>query len=343
MSPNTHLPFKTERLSNQESQLLRRKMLGVWFFGAIIGIAAGYFIFRTLGKFSGMDVPLIIFLVFFYAIIAFIIFVHTRNAFQTQKRIYAGNITDKKAEASSQTRNSTAHEDYYIALDGSWFRVELNHFQQVHVGDKVEICTLGKSQVFKIDVVQKEVPHFEPVIQSQTNLDAVLSGLTEQLTYSEKSVLKSHLRKAIFYRLILGFFGAWLIYLILNTLAVVFSLERSEGLAYFVYVHYLIIVLLFGAYLFLNKRTWLLILDLRSGKKEIITETIIDLVQSDHIKPGPNSMITITNTSHYKYYYIQTENFWLQANEETFHAASAGKNLLIQRSINTHEVLSFGF
>lgn len=336
--PDPQIPFRTEKLSSAEIRLLRWRMVFVWLIAALMIIVVGYSASIMSFDAWGMQIPLILFAVFFFGILIFIVAVHTVNAFRTEKRVYSGRITDKKTEAS-RMRNSQLNESYYVSLDGHWFRVALGSFSHAHVGDEVEISTFGRGQVFTIERKLNNTIVLDGVQQlpKQTDIYASFPNFREKLSESESTVLRKALWKAIFLRGVVGFVGAYISYFVLSMMVLfIFIAAGTNALFYIFYAVWLLVI---GGFIWLNQKTIRLVRDIFGGEKEVVSEPVIDLIHSTHRKPGPNSIIQGTYQGARQYYYIQTDRSWLRTDEETFKNAAVGKSLQIHRAPKSKVIL----
>lgn len=342
MQPDRRLSYRTEKLSPQEIRKLRLRMISVWIFGISIAGFSCYFIFGSLMSETHMKTPLILFSVFFYGILFFILTVHTVNAFRTEKRIYTGLITDKKTQASTM-RNSSLNEHYSIALDGEWFGLELQYFQKVHTGDEVEIHTFGAKQVFNVVKLSGPTIHTEEksVLHKETDLYLEFPGMDEKLTETDRALLWKSLLQAFLLRGVAGLCGAYVLYEVLAFAIVITMLFGLKGAKreYLVFIHYAAMSLSALAFLLVNRKTFRLMRDYAGDKKLVKVETIVDLVQSTHRKPGPNSIVSGNYNSEAAYFYIQTENHWLMVDEMLFRAAKAGDKLKIHLGPRSKTIL----
>lgn len=95
-------------------------------------------------------------------------------------------------------------------------------------------------------------------------------------------------------------------------------------------------LILFAA---VNLKTLWLVRDLVRGEKEVVTETIADLVRSTHYKPGPNSIVQKGYYSNKDYFYIRTVHHWLPVDKALFDAARTGAPLHIHKGKRSKVIL----
>ncbi len=170
--------------------------------------------------------------------------------------------------------------------------------------------------------------------------DLPASQLHLKMTDEDKSILKSILRKALFFRTILGFLVAFLCYYLMHVLAVVLTFGKEDLFNYYIIIHLLTWVLLICGYGILNFKTIRLYEDLRLGFKEIVVERIASLLKSIHTVKKPNlidNVHPVYNDIHF--FYLKVESYWIQTDYLTFESAEPGASLKIHRGLRSGIVL----
>lgn len=332
MPESSNLRSRMEKLTQQEIFLLRKRMVFVWIFAIFIGAIAAQFLFSDM--FSDMRVPLMIFSIFFFGILIFIVFIHTKNAFQTNTIIYSGKVTKKKTEAS-RMKNSQLNETFHMAVEGKWFEVEMAYFQKVHVGDLVEVFTLGKQRIFKVE--RKMDENFSDTEHIKLDVYSAVAEFTEGLSPENKKILGNGILKALLLRIILG---GIMCYFTCGMLLVVLYLLHLNG-PYFLYGYYGIWIFIIVSFLAINMKTIRLIVDYLSGEKKVMIDKVIDLVKSTHHKNSPHSIST-TYRSGYEtrmLCYVQTAKFWLPVREELYDQLIVGQAVEIHLGKRSELVL----
>jgi hypothetical protein len=323
-----NLTYRDEEVSFKEKKTLVFRFIGVLIFSVLI-VSVAVYVLLLSKHISDFKVPLIIFGVFFLTILGFILFVHGRNAFQTKKRIYTGTITDK-SEETVKFRNSMGQSTYTISLDGVEFATDLMFYNQVHKGQQVELHCLKGNSIFFV----KELATTENVFSSLESA----SIETHYLNSDYAVILKKYLFRAIFFRSILLLIPLAFLYFI-GILSIVVAVKDSQ----LTITLFRILLLVLGViYVLFNRRVIFILMDITQNNQLEKSEQIIELQKSNLPKPSKNSVRTYQG---YRYkndtfYYIQTQNHWLQTNENIYNSLNAGDLIKVILAKKSKIVLS---
>ncbi|MFC5282620.1 hypothetical protein [Pedobacter alpinus] len=335
-----------EPLTATEKAMFFNRMLGVWFFGILMFTFLTFLFFFTKGSDEFMEPSFLwLFPFMFYGVLAFIIYSHTKNAFQSEKTVYNGIITEKTVKASQINRESSIKQAYKICLVDIWFTVESSIYTKVKVGNTVKLHCLAGNQVFSVDVLDsadKAISNaMKPFFNSRQPNKAGFS-LLDLIPFSgeDAKLIQKKLLSTIINRSLLGLAAMALIYFIVFLFFVI--LVKSDNVLLLQGFVYCLLVLLGVVYFLINRKTWKLFRDILDAQKYSISETIIDKVSSTNKKPGPNSVVVINgNTSNYvRYFYLQTTSFWLPVSEIQYQNAKVDEVLKIYLAKNSKTVLN---
>lgn len=320
-------------LTNKDKRKLRRDVFVVWGVALLMMSFFIYFFWFFGGISTSMRVPLLIFSVFFLGILAFIVFSHTRNAFQTEKTVYTGILEEKITEAA-RGKNSQMQEYYYFQVSGRRFGVSMNFFLRFHVGMKISVHCIRGNAVFSVTSDEKE-PR-----QTTSNPSAFPdAGRIETMSESDRKTMFNAFLKALLFRGLLGGIGFRIIYSIL--LLAIIILSWGDSFLFQLY-YYCAIILCVLSWTLLNRKTFRLFLDWQGKEIRVWEETILDKMESTHFKPGPQSIVTTRyqRNGENTYFYIQTERFWLRVDRSIFEAKKTGERIYVSGSPRQKLVLS---
>lgn len=320
---NSDLPYREENLTSSEKWVLLKRFVFVMLFGLLMLAVLIYFMFFWDDK-GDVPLPVVVFLLFFSAVLGLILFVHGRNAFQNKKRIYEGTITDK-TENTAKFRKGIGNSTFSISLDEVPFSVDLYFYNQVAKGQRVQLHTLKGNVVFKVNAISK----VEPVSQSISQL--------ESLNPEYREVLKKRLMSLIVWRTLFGFAAAALAYFLLN-FAAILLLKNVQTLLVVVYLNLGCVIL---SYFLVNRKTFRVVMDLVQKQQEKIVQRVIDLQKSNLPKPSKNSVRTYQGYWYKNdlFFYVQTENHWLQISEQLYEELMQGDAVLLVQSAKAKIIL----
>lgn len=336
----------TEDLTAGEKSVLFKRMLGVWVVGILMAAFLTYLFFFT-GNSNEFDKPsfLLIFPLLFYAVLGFIVYSHTKNAFQKTKSVYTGIITDKRTKTSQINSKSSVRQSYEVCLINTWFNIDQPYYSQVKVGNKVKLHCLDKTVIFKVDVlsdVDNQILHAVKPDASKQQVAKQNFSLLNFMPFNaeDRNIINNKLISAVIYRVILGLALAVGVYFIVFLFFII-GVKTDNLMIYQVFIFGLIAFCAL-IYLFRNIKTWKLFRDLLDAQKYNVTEEIIDKVSSSNRKPGPNSVVVVNgNTASYsRYFYLQTQSFWLPVSEAKYVATEVGESYTVELAKNSKTVLS---
>lgn len=312
---------REERLSDGEKRRLRFRAVFVALFGIAIGSLTVYMLFFNR-SFGSLGFPVYLFAFFFFGILAFILFVHIRNAFQQSKNVYTGIITDKR-EHTMTTRKDIGQTTYSVLLDDRSFSVDLALYNKIHRGDKVELYCLKGTIVFEATILNTAS---EQPVKSHTAEPGVTNE-ADGITVSDRHILFKALSKTIvLHVLVYGIIAFFLIF-VLNLLAVVFVKDTSMLPWLIRGVFYGVILL----WVLMNVSTFRLLLDVFTRKTSEKIETVRDMQSGNLPKPSRNSVRTYQGFYYRNdlFYYVQTDEHWLEISSELYHQLQTGERLLL--------------
>jgi hypothetical protein len=314
---------REEKLSFSEKWELRKRFLFVLLFGACIASVLYYVVIvKSIG--SGIPIPAIIFVCFFFLVLAFILFVHARNAFQTTKRIYSGIITDKE-ELTSKFKNELGQTRYSIQLNNETFHLDLRTFNQLAKGEHVELHVLTGNQVFKA------VPFtVKPIFHSE-----ILR--TDKLDEKYHPVLRKIMLRRLFFYGLLGFIGVRILLFIAQFCIVILMKDIQRWSDLFQLANLLALVI----YLVLNWKTIQLVRDWFSKMQVTQSDIVVDLLKSNLPKSTKNSIQTYQGYWYKNdtFYYVQTSKYWVQISEENYIKLNNGAAIKVVRLMYSKIVL----
>ena len=217
-----------EPLSIIEKAMFFNRMLGVWFVGILLAAFLTVLFFFTKGSDEFREPSFLwLFPLFFYAVLGFIIFAHTKNAFQKNKTVYTGIITQKTVKASQVNSGATVRQVFKIFLGDTWFSVEHPIYAKVKVGNQVKLHCLEKNIVFSAEVLssadEEILQAMEPYLNRRSACKYAFS-LLDLIPFSleDRKFIKLRLFKTFIFRSIIGlgimgsiYFVAFLFFVIL--------------------------------------------------------------------------------------------------------------------------------
>lgn len=312
---------REEQLSYNEKRRLRLRAIFVTLFGLIIGSLTAYmlFFFKTSGS---LGFPVYLFAFFFFGILAFILFVHIRNAFQESKNVYTGTITDKR-EHTMTTRKEIGQTTYSVILDDRSFSVDLALYNKIHRGDQVELHCLKGTIVFEAIIVN-------PASAQPLKSEAIVPETADEMTetgHSVRHILLKALSKAVVIHVLIYGIVAFFLIFALNLLAIIL-IEDKTLLPWLIQGIFYGIILFWGM---MNVSTFRLLLDVFSRKTQEKIETVRDMQSGNLPKPSRNSVRTYQGFYYRNdiFYYVQTDHHWLEISPDLYLQLKTGERLLL--------------
>jgi len=290
-------------MSTSERIQRRRSAL----FVTLFAMAIVYLVYLMLfgwsnGPSGGSTWISIAFMSFFGCIALFISVVAILDGFARNKILVRGTVTAKRIE-TAYSRTTSSSPRYYISLFDTEQYVDLRTYQQVHVGDSIEL-TLGSRarSVFDVDIID---PHVSTPMEERT--------LYGELDLLGRRIAKRRLTRMLLWRLPVVLVGSGAVSVVLF-FAIVLSFPLvdlpTEFLRWLLPTSGLF-WLSVGSFLLL--RTPLrLYRDIRDGQVMFCTRAITDVVNSNRPLAKGNTII-ITRYNAGSYQYIQASEFFLPA------------------------------
>lgn len=335
---NETLIRKEEALSPQEKRKLIRQLILLWLIaiGMAVGVTYFFFFFRVDVN-SEMNIPLTIFSVFFFGILAFIVYSHTRNAFATTKTVFSGVVLEKKTMASA-AKNTSLQERFSVNLSGKWFGVEFQFFRAMQVGEEYQIHCLREDHVFDIRKISGVSLKNKKRFSSQSYGS---TPVRERISEEQKKVVKAVFWKAILWRTVVGGIVAYISFYIIFVFALI--LFGTNGVDILTTIFYGTIGLVGAVFLLINRKTFRLYRDLISNEVVLVDEVVIDKIQSTHRKPSPNSIVTTRKNydmDDLRFQYIQTENYWIPVTKTQFDKIESGATITLEVAPHSKIILN---
>ncbi len=335
-----------EELSTDEKSLLFKRMLGVWLVAIFMAAFLIYFFF-FLGNPEQIKEPGIpmLFATVFFCVLAFIVYGHTRNAYQKTKTVYSGIVAEKRNKASQINRKSSVTQSYCVRLGDTDFDVDQSIYSKLKVGNHVKLHCLDKKSVFKAHVVSLDDGSiFHTVKSNFGNRKYPKSSFSlldfVPFTPADSAVIRGKIIRTLIFRGVIGFMALYIVYFI--AILVLIMNFRVDNPVLMRGSNFVLISLLAIIYFFINIKTWKIFKDLLDAQKFNTTEEIIDKVSSNTRKPGPNSVIVTNNytPNESRYFYLQTPSYWLPVTLAEFSESTTGELLEISLAKNSKTVLS---
>lgn len=324
---SSELRIQSAPLEDAERRKLRRSAYFVWFFAGSMAALFVYFFWILDVVSPPMRVPLGIFSFFFLGILALIIVAQTRTAFQTEKTMYTGVLEEKYTEAARGT-DTQLQEYCYFRVSGRRFGVPLGLFQRFSVGSVVTLhCTLG-DRVFNVTTTERVQDH-----QSvKARISAFpIAGSVERMTDEQRRQIARAFWKAFLVRgCMVGVLFRYLVVVLWVFVLLITSISQE----WVPTVYGALVIGLILAWVLLNRKTFRLFLDWQGGEVRVWEESILDRLESTHLKPGPRSIVTTRyrQTGENRYFYLQTTRFWLRVDRELYEAKKTGERIYISGS-----------
>lgn len=325
---------REDDLTGKDKRLLRIQAISTLVIGLAIGGVAFYMLFLSDSARS-LGFPVYMFAFFFFGILAFILFIRFRAAFQQVKNVYSGIITDKR-EHTMTTRHDLGQTTYTVQLDDRTFPIDQALYNQVHRGDLVELHCLKGNLVFKVNILQPAKAVSSSFSSDHSNEESTVKRPPEP-TISNRSILIRLLLRACLFRVVIGGIIAYFLLFGLN-MVVLITLDDMEQLLFWIdTIFYGTIFLL----MLLNIRTVRLLLDLITQKTRTKIETIVDMQSGNLPKPSKNTVSTYQGYYYRNdlFYYVQTEKHWLEISGTLYESLQTGNSLLLTCGYFSGEVL----
>ncbi len=338
----------TVELSKEEKAELFNNMVVMWIVGVLMVAFITFLVFGTGDGSFEVPMPLWIFAFLFYALLAYIIYAHTKNAGRKTKTVITGIITQKITIAPKINRIATTRQTFKICLFDTWFIVQQPIYAKVNIGDKVDLHCLDKNVVLKAEVLSTAdeaiLQAMKPYLAQKDRKENTLSLLDLMLfTPDDHKIIREKLLYALIYKVGRGILiSVTCFFLIL--LFVLLSFGSADRVVFQV-ISYSLIVVLVIIFLYLNIPTWKLFRDILYAQKYKVVEEVIDKVFSTNKLTGPHS-VEIVNGDHSKFprnHYLQTASFWLPVSESDYQTPNVGDLVEVTLAKHSKTILGLGF
>lgn len=312
-------------LSKAEIREINRSFYGTFLVALfLVSVLLGVTHFFGTSVSTEMNVVMIVFEVFFVSILLYIVAKKYQATRFNQKSVLEGILTTKITDAS-RAKNSNLNEMYYVVVGNRRFCVQFNHFNAIHRGHLVQLHLVA-DQVFKVVDLGNPNPSPKKLSPHENEIFEL------EMSAEDKQVVLSKLVRLVWLRTILGGIGAYVIYWLLF-IGLIFGWSAFDSdlklLVFFVKIIQVFMLLVFIGF---NMKTIRMLRDYLKGVKRIVVEPVIDAIESNHEKTSLNSMIS-TNTSDpwgQNYYYLQSENHWIQVDESMYQAVNSDQFIEIE-------------
>ncbi len=334
----------TERrapLTPSERALLRRRALVAVPVGLLIGAAVVWMLGSAMAGFA-LAIR-VIFGLLFGGILAFILGVYVRSAFEREKLVRTGVVTGKRVgiigpSVSSQTRASPR---YHVSLDGEEFQVEQWVYQRVRVGQTVDLVYTAKLRnLFAVTVVADPTSEIGSAPASRPFEPSEMAH-EEAVTEADRGVLRALVAQALVRRVAGGLLLGGVAGSAVVVAWVMVRATQTGGDADQAVIRLLTPGAALCAFSVLNRRTYLLVRDLVGGSRHVQTEHMKDLVRSNTPLLSPTTVVTGTGLAG-DYAWAQTEERWVPLDASLIDGLSAGAPLQIATGPRSGAVLAVG-
>lgn len=249
---------------------------------------------------------------FFGLVLLVILGLNIGAAFETEKRLRTGIVTDKRVETYRRQNRSAS---YFFSIDGKELSAELWVYQQVKVGQRVTLHSTARlDSAFRVEVLD------DPTT-SEATLEAALDAPVapfrpdsvphdEAFTEEDHAVVRAHLLVSGVRRAAGGLLLGGVIWLFV-VLAWVFARAslHSPDLDRTILVRVAPLAVL-AVFALLNYRTVALLRDELGGLRHVATEGVLDVVHSDTVLLSPTAIVTGTGLRG-DYAWVQTKRRWM--------------------------------
>lgn len=322
-------------LSKEDIREIKRSFRGTLLMALLL-----VFVLLGVTYFSGfsdslvMTVAIGFFDVFFVAILVYIVAKKYQATKCDQKTVFEGILTAKITEAS-RGKSSNLNEMFHVFMGDRRFNLQFNQFNAIHRGHLVQLHLVA-DQVFKaVDLgnpnpTQKKLAAYE------------IEKYELDMSSEDKQVVLAKLGRLVWLRTILGGIGAYVIYWLVF-IGFIFGWSAFDSdVKQFVTFVKIIQVCMFLAFIGFNLKTIRTLIDYLKGVKSVIFEPVIDAIESSHVKSSLNSIISNNTSDPWDqiYYYLQSENHWIQVDESMYRAVISDQFIEIELAKHSGLVLN---
>lgn len=355
----SNLRVRTENRSEVEITKSRKELVFIWVVGLGMLTLVYLFLFVFVSNFQSDNLVIwgikIGFALIFTGVLGFILFIQTRNAQAKVKQIYTGIVKNKKTEISKSrhvnTSRQSSHETFSILLEDKWFVVPSSIFDAVFAEDEIELVCVYKNHAQEFNLLNRPTDNFKRATFRTTESQPQFEKRRSQAKYRSESISPVLIRyseedrkkirvaffKSLFFRGILGIALMVFIFFFAFLFILLGLRPNSELMVYYFYGLLLLLVVLYG---FLNRKTVRLYKDLSSNEKIESSEIVLDKMQSNHMKPSPNSAVTSGyNSNGSFFYYVKTTNNWVEISKFQYDKVASGDEIRIYQTQFAHLVL----
>lgn len=334
--------IETIPLTVEDKSILRKNTLISVIIVTVIETIAYLMMFHFIDT-KDMEIIRICFFCFFLLVGLIIIFINLSSYLDNKKIISTGYVTNKRSHTSySRGSNSSSRTDYYITLGEKEMSVMINHYDQVHTGDK--ICmhqTKWNKSIFRIDVLESAGRDPKATMATLTPREINTLDLSIRESFmdkEERAVVRRKLYSLLLWRTLLWAGVCYVLYFVLFIVAIVLLPTQvlTNHRYVFIGAFATIPALL---YISVNRKTFKVFLDMSQGKKRCMAKIVTDIVQNN--KPMYGKHTIITSGSPGVYYYVTThDKRFLQIDSELAQKISCGDKIVIHEALNSKLILN---
>lgn len=325
-------------LSTQEKRVFKKRLFTTLLASILLGCII-FFLFHFIFNMEFGTVGYI-FESFFFLILIFIVGSATKTALQGKKKIYSGIVTTKNIDAN-RSLGKQSDIKHFIYLDEVPFRVSMKFYEQCHKGERIELHVVGKNEVIQLTSKESKPEPIEN--RHQTKFKKYLAATSTSLEFmndEQHQLIRSQFFKTLIWRIMLAF-GP--LYILLSLLFVILVVFFNQDLPLILTIrNYFWLILALLIYL-LNRKTIRLYRDYSSREMLGIREKIVDFEKSNVLRRSRHSISTRRGHDYYNsvFYYIRTENYWIQVEEEAYKQLKRGEIITVKIGRYSKAVLGF--
>ena len=328
---------RREPMTQSERLLLAKRAISVLPVAACIGGVATWMLGWAMHEMAvGIRV---MFGLFFGGILLFIVGVHVGSAFEIEKLVRFGVVTNKRISVSHST-NSRMSPRHFLSLDAQEYSVEQWVYQQVHTGQTVELSYTAKLQnLFATRVVSDPAAELGVAGGNDSRPAASPPAHLAPLSKEGRKILVSAIGWALVWR---GAGGILLAGVVWGGLLIVWVVARS-GLPEIqrfdvAAINGMIPLTAVAMLAALNRQTYRLLRDFFGGQERIGVETVLDVTHSNTTLASPTIVATGPGMGGNSVW-VQTDQRWTAVEPSLGVGLASGSRIEVASGPNSAVVL----